>query len=284
MSFKNLGKTFKYVNEKGDTLVFEYDKGYLINKPNGVDSVQVGLSFAQGIGQVGSTVQSKVVKARPINISGIVVNADQEARKAALMSVVRPDIGGRLYADDYFLEVYVTSTPTIEARKNFPHFQFSLSAPYPYWQKANKVSKALFGVEKMFKFPWNISREYQFGRLMKTQFVNILNSGQMPVPFTATFTATNDVTNPKIINVQTGEVMIINKSMIPNERIVVEITHGLTHVVSSVDGDIRATLDLDSNLFRLGVGDNVLKPEAEAGIDDLEVYIEFSPEIAGVTV
>ena len=284
MSFKNLSKTFRYVNENGRTLTFEYDLGYLINKPKGIDSVDVRLSQAQGINQVGSTVESKTVQARPVTISGIIVGADQMARKNELMSVIRPDLSGKLYADDYYLNVHVTETPTIEPRDKFARFQFSITAPYPYWQKDNSVSQALAGIQKLFKFPWNISRAYKFGKLTEAQFINVHNGGQLPVPYTATFYAKNEVENPKITNVSTGETLMLNKSMVSGERVVVEITHDRTYVTSSVDGNIRGALDLDSTLFRLGVGDNVLKPEADSGLDQLEVQINFATEIVGVVL
>lgn len=284
MSFKNLSKTFRYVNENGGSITFEYANGYLINKPNGIDTLQVNLSQAQGINQVGGTVESKTVQPRPVTISGIVVGADADARKEALLSVIRPDLAGKLYADDYYLNVHVTATPIIEARKKFAHFQFSVNAPYPYWQKDSSVSQALSGIQRQFKFPWNISKTYRFGQLMETQFMNIHNGGQVPVPFTATFYAKNAVKNPKITNANNGETMIINKSMVTGERVVVEITHDRTYVTSSVDGNIRGALDLDSTLFRLGVGDNVLKPEADSGLDQLEVQINFATEIVGVTL
>lgn len=284
MSFKNLSKTFRYVNENGGTLTFEYANGYLINKPSGIDTVQVNLSQAQGINQVGSTVESKTVQPRPVTITGIICGDDQDARKEALMSVVRPDLSGKLYADDYYLNVHVTATPTVEPRKKFAHFQFSVNAPYPYWQKDNSISQTLSGVNKLFKFPWNVSRPFRFGELMVTQFLNIYNGGQVPVPYTATFYAKNDVANPSITNVSTGETLIINKSMVTGERVVVEVTHDRTYVTSSVDGNIRGALDLDSTLFRLGVGDNVLKPEADSGLDQLEVQLNFATEIVGVTL
>ena len=284
MSFNNLSKIIRYVNEEGGTITFLYANGYLINKPSGIDTVQVNLSQAQGINQVGCTVESKTVQPRPVTISGIIVGDDQNARKTDLMSVVRPDLSGKLYIDDYYLSVYVTATTVIEAKQKFAHFQFSVIAPYPYWQKDNAVSMALAGIQNQFKFPWNISKPYRFGQRMETQFMNIHNGGQVPVPFTATFYAKNEVENPKITNVTTGEILIVNKQMVTGERVVVEITHDRTYVTSSVDGNIRGALDLDSTLFRLGVGDNVLKPEADSGLQQLEVQINFATEIVGVTL
>lgn len=284
MSFNNLSKTFKYVNENGGTLIFKYANGYLINKPSGIDTVEVNLSQTSGINQVGGTVESKTVRSRPVTISGIVVGESQIEKKNKLIEIVRPDLNGKLYADDYYLDVSVTSTPTIEAKENFAHFQFSIVAPYPYWRKEERTEKSLSGVQNLFKFPWNISKSYQFGKTIETKFANIRNGGQVPVPFTATFLSNYYVDNPKITNAVTGDFLLVNKSLVPGERVVVEITHGRTIVTSSVDGDIRGALDLDSTLFRLGVGDNVLKPEADAGLGDLDVTIDYATEIAGIAL
>ena len=78
--------------------------------------------------------------------------------------------------------------------------------------------------------------------------------------------------------------MAIRKSLVAGERVVVEITHERTYVTSSVDGDIRGALSLKSTLNRLDVGDNVLKPEAEDGGNQLEVSVDFATEIVGITL
>ena len=281
---KNLSKTFRYVNENGDTLTFEYVSGFLINKPTGIDAIQISLTEAQSINRVGSTVQTKTVQSRPIKFSGILVGENQAGRKADLLSVIRPDLSGKLYADNYWVEVYVTSTPTVESKERFAHFQFELKAPYPYWQDEKRISTALYGVQKQFKFPWNISRPYRFGEKMDTQFMNIPNRGQLPVPFTVTFIAMGEVTRPQIQNVKTGERLILDYVMAPGETVVVELTHGRTVMTSSMYGQVPGALDLDSTLFCLYVGDNVLKPFADSNGDQMEVHISFTPEITGVVL
>lgn len=282
MSF--LSKTFRYVNENGESITFTYNAGFLINKPVGIDTLQVSLSQATGIDQVGATIQSANVQPRPVTVSGILVGEFLKNNKEKLLSVVRPDLTAKLYADDYYLNVRPTSTPTIDPTAKFAKFQFSVLAAYPYWQKDNSVRTVLSGLQYMFKFPWNISRQYQFAKLMETQFINVSNRGQLPVPMTVTFFARGDCLNPKITNVNTGKFMAISKSLVAGERVVVEITHERTYVTSSVDGDIRGALSLKSTLNRLDVGDNVLKPEAEEGGNQLEVSIDFATEIVGITL
>ena len=286
MSFKNLSKTFKYVNSNGDSITFEYEHGFLINKPTGIDTLSVSHNEAQGINQTGSTIQSSNVQSRPVTISGIFVGLAQIDNKNRLLSVIRPDLSAKLYADDYYLDVKPTETPTIEPKEEFAAFQFSLLAAYPYWQKDGSASATLSGVQKMFKFPWliNLTTPYQFGKRVSAQFINIINDGQVPIPFTATFIALEQVVNPKLIEASTNNYLLLNKTLAAGEKVVVQITHDRTYVTSSVDGECRGALDLNSKFNRLAVGDNVIKPEATSGKASLEVDIDFAVEIVGVAV
>ena len=280
----NLTKLFTYVNENSDKIVFDYEHGFLINKPTGIDTVSVKLNEAQGIDQVGSTVQSVNVQSRPVTINGFFVGEFQSENKDKILSVVRPDLSGKLYAGEYYLDVRPTSTPTIEPKPCFAAFQFSLLAAYPYWRKDDSASATLSGVSKGFKFPWNISLPYKFGEVMTAQFINIYNRGQVPIPFTVTFRALAEVTNPKIIDAATNKYLLLNKTMTAGETVVIEITHERTFVTSSVDGECRGALDLKSNYYRLAVGDNVLKPEAASGKENLQVDVDYAIEIVGVAL
>lgn len=284
MNYNNLSKRFRYVNENGDSIVFDYAGGFLINKPTGIDTVSVRMNEAQGIDQVGSTVQSVNVQSRPVKISGVLVGEFQAENKDRLLSVIRPDLEGRLYADEFYLTVRPTATPAIEQKPSFAAFQLSLKAPYPYWQKDDSASATLSSVEPGFKFPWNISQAYRFGTMTEAQFINICNRGQVPIPFTVTFTALSGVTNPKIIDASTNKYLLLNKEMVAGEKVVIEITHERTFVTSSADGECRGALDLTSNFFRLKVGDNVIKPDASSGKENLQVDINYAIEVVGIAL
>lgn len=283
-NFNNLSKLFRYVNDNGDSVTFDYAGGYLINKPTGIDTLSVSLSQAQGIDQVGATIQSKTVQPRPVTVSGYLFGENQGVGKDRLLAVVRPDIGGRLYADDYYLTVHVTATPTIEPKRRGAGFQFSLRAPYPYWCKDDSVKTRLSGVEPLFKFPWNVARDYRFGRIIEDAFFTVVNSGQVPVPFTATIVASGDVVNPKILSALTGQVLHIKKTLVAGELLEIKITHERTYVTSSIDGDCRGALSLASTLYRLAVGDNILKPDADDGKANMQINIDYATEIVGISL
>lgn len=284
MICKNLTKTFTYINEDGQSIIFDAEHGFIINKPTGIDSLTVSHSQAQGINQVGSTIQSSNVQSRVVVVNGYLCGNNQLSDKNTLLSVIRPDLAGKLFADDYYLDVRPTATPSIEAEREFAMFQFSVIAAYPYWQKDGSASETLSGVRKMFKFPWNMSRPYRFGEVVTAAFINILNDGQVPVPFTVTFSAIDTVVNPKLIEAATNEYLLLNKTLVAGEKVTVEITHERTYVNSNIDGECRGALDLGSSFFRLKVGDNVIKPEAQSGKVNMNVKVDYAVEIVGVAV
>lgn len=280
----NLSKLFRYVNENGDSITFDYESGFLINKPAGIDTLSVTLNEASGINQVGSTIQSKNIKSRPITVSGVLVGEFQQENKEKLLSVIRPDLEAKLYADEFYLNVCPSATPTTEANKTFARFQFSLLAAYPYWQKDDSATATLSSVSRGFKFPWNISKTYRFGTVTLAQFFNIPNRGQVPIPFKVTYTALGEVQNPKLTDAATNKYLLLNKTLVAGERVVIEITHERTYVTSSVDGECRGALDLRSNFYRLAVGDNVIKPDATSGKGNLQVDIDYAVEVVGIAL
>lgn len=280
----NLSKLFRYVNENGDSITFDYESGFLINKPAGIDTLSVTLNEASGINQVGSTIQSKNINSRPVTVSGVLVGEFQPENKEKLLSVIRPDLEAKLYADEFYLNVCPSATPTIESNKTFARFQFSLLAAYPYWQKDDSATTTLSSVSRGFKFPWNISKTYRFGTVTLAQFFNIPNRGQVPIPFKVTYTALGEVQNPKLTDAATNKYLLLNKTLVAGERVVIEITHERTYVTSSVDGECRGALDLKSNFYRLAVGDNVIKPDATSGKDNLQVDIDYAIEVVGIAL
>lgn len=284
MSFPNLPKTFTYVNENNESIVFEWNHGFLPEKPQGIDVLTISHSEAQGINQVGSTIQSSNVQSRVVNMKGRIVGDFQTQTKERLLSVVRPDLSGRLYADDYYLEVRPQTTPTFEARERFASYQFSLLAAYPYWQKDDSAVVKLNSVEKRFRFPWNISQTYRFGEMSQAMFINIINDGQVPIPYTVTFSALDTVENPQLIDAATNKFIKLNKILVAGETVEVKITHDRTYVTSSVDGECRGALDLSSSFFRLAAGDNVIKPDADSGKNNLRVQIDFATEVVGIAL
>ncbi|MEA5049725.1 MAG: phage tail family protein [Eubacteriales bacterium] len=272
---------YTYVNDNGDSLALSAANGYRITSITGTSGIPVSANQAQGVGQIGTTVQSRVVQSVPMTVTGYIfgTRAQIEARAERLFQVVLPDIGAKLYHNGtYYRIVTPTSTPAVDNTLRFPGFQFSLLAPYPYWMLDQATKTILTGVLPRFKFPWNLTKPYRFGEVIETAFINIKNSGQVACPFTATFNAKGPVVNPRLVNAITGEFMRLNRSMTAGERVTVRITHDLTYVTSTIDGDIRGDLELENTLSSMAVGDNLIKTEADEGASNLVVSIDVAIE------
>lgn len=283
MSF--LSKTFRYENALGQSITFDYDHGFLLNLPDGVDTISVNLSTAQGIGQVGATVQATQIQVRPITLDGKIIDSNAQDLKDQLISVVRADVSGTLYADDWHIGVVVTATPAIGPERMGASFQFSLTAPYPYWVSGSGKGTMLIGVESAFKFPWNISRAYRFGQKMLDKYAVITNNGQVDVPYVLTVSCIGSgAENVRVENLLTGEFLLLEKTLAEGETVTINVTHDRTYVTSSEDGDCRGALTLESNLFRLHTGDNVWKPSADSGLENLTMQVTYAEESGGMTV
>ncbi len=278
---------FTYVNDKGESLAFSAGNGYRIVSITGTSGIPVSANQAQGIGQIGTTVQSRVVQSVPMTITGYIfgTRAQIEQRAERLFAVVLPDVGGKLYHNGrYYRIVTPTSTPVVDSTLRFPGFQFSLLAPYPYWMLDQATKTILTGVLPRFKFPWNISQAYRFGEVIETAFINIRNGGQVACPFTATLNAKGPVVNPRLVNAITGEFLQLNRTMAAGERVTIQITHDLTYVTSTIDGDIRGDLELESTLSSMAVGDNLIKTEADTGASNLVASIDVSIEKVAILI
>ena len=277
-----------YINDNGDSLVLSTSNLYVVETITGANGNTVDVSTAQGVGQVGATVQSQVVQPVSMTITGQILSgfrAEVYALAERMQEVILPGVSARLYHNGTYYRIVVpTATPVIETVKRWPHFQFTLLAAYPYWMRDLATKTILTGVIPRFKFPWNISQSYRFGEIIETAFINITNEGQIPCPFTVVFAASGPATNPRIVNVITGEVMQLNRVMTAGERVTVEVTHDLTYVTSTIDGDIRGDLDIGNDLWRMAVGDNLIKPEADSGGSNVIVSIDRSIEKVGIVI
>jgi hypothetical protein len=235
--------------------------------------------------QIGSTVQGQAVQSKDIVITGVLRDKTLETRRQ-LLRAVRPLVPARLvYNDTWEIIVYPTQTPTIEKSLTNANFQFSLKAPFPYWNNKEGSIKALSEIQGMFVFPWDLSKSFMFGDRVGNEFVNVINAGDVDTPFRIIFAASDDLESPGITNAITNEFLRIDKPMMSGETITVDITYRGISVKSDYMGvvtDIFGYLDIDSNLYRLHPGDNVLRYDAGENRDNLDAVIYFTTLRVGV--
>jgi len=266
----------KYKNANGGEIEFDFPTGIVISSIDGLTENFVNLSTSQGINQIGTTVNGVAVDEKTLTIEGAFLGYSND-KAALLLNTILPEIEAELiYNDEWTITVYPTETPHVEQRDYSARFQFAVRASYPYFSKTEQTTTSLVGIEPQFVF-WDLTKPYTFGTRISALFTNVENKGNVEALYGIIFRANAaGVKYPKITNAVTYEYLRIKKTMALNERIIVTIKSDGPSVVSDINDnvtDIIGYFDIESDLYRMHPGDNIIAYDAEEGKGSLDVMI-----------
>lgn len=271
------------LTDAGATLHLGWDYGipYYIDPLNGVD---VDISTSQGVNQVGVTVDQQSVNGVYREITGDFLAGDTAA--TAFLNALPYNTAGTLYLfDKYFARFVVSKTPYVTGYNGILHFDFMILCDKPYWLSLTAGEYQMGGYTAAFSFPVNYGTAHTFGVKSDT-WTNIVNTGSLPVPYTARFTATADVEDPSLLNVLTGEYVKLITTMEAGDSIDLYRTTSdkvaVTRTRGGVTENIFGLLDEGSTLFTLASGDNVLRLSAGSGAAALQASLSYYPMYSGI--
>ena len=168
----------------------------------------------------------------------------------------------------------------------------NLSANNPYWLDIEETKKELVSWIPDFSFSEDgneglelVDGGIEMGHREQNLIVDIFNGGDVECGITLEFKANAAVVNPKLLNVNTGEYITINKSMVPGEKIIITTEFGHKTIKSTIN---RVTtnafnyVDLGSTFLQLDVGDNIFTYSATSGLISLDVTIYYTQKYLGV--
>ena len=136
----------KYYFGINGTTIFDMDLG---------DGVSVNIGTSQGFSQVGEQLQSRSVSGRTISVKGAVYGNIQE-RKRTMRNVFSPFSCGRLvFENQYYIRVYVKSSPTFSTIKNDGKFTMRFFAPYPFFKSVDEKNVEIGSIRPLLSVPVN---------------------------------------------------------------------------------------------------------------------------------
>lgn len=276
VTFKNdNGKRF-YFGTKGKN-VFDMDLG------NGV-SVNIGTS--QGFGQIGETLQTQSVGGRTINVKGSLFG-NIPSGKHTLRSAIAPFSSGILiFQDKYYTRVYVKETPTFSSKKNDGKFSLQFYAPYPFFYSVDKKGASTGTVTPMFRFPVNYGTPHKFGERSTVRTADIINDGDVKVPFEVSIQTIGFSRDITITNIKTEQVLKINGSITAGEEI--KIYRDKNNILraelrnGAETTDIISRIDESSDFFELDAGENIVNAKAEEGGSSLVITLSFNSAVVNL--
>lgn len=288
-----MSKKVTYVNSLGAELELTNSAPFLLQ--NFDTSNNVNIYDSKGMNQDGRKYLGNTLDIRDISLEvGVIATNEQELINCRneINKVFNPKTGeGWLIYKDNVKErkvkCIVNKLPyfsTVNSRLNT--CLISLTVNNPFWTDILESKEEIALWKGDFSFELELVESgIEIGHREPSLIVNVLNSGDVECGIRVEFKALATLTNPSILNVNTGEYVKINKTMSAGEVISVSTYFGDKRIEATLDGvTINAFnyIDFQSTFLQLNTGDNLFRYNADANIDNLEVSIYYQPQYLGV--
>ncbi|CAK7001868.1 phage tail family protein [Tissierella sp.] len=281
-----------YTNSRGDSVELGQSAPFFITNIEGLSNVDNIISTIKSPNQDGETETNATLSGRNLVIQGEYQYFDRQEGRNKLIKVFNPKLQGRLRYENSNIIKEINcrpeKTPIISSTtKSTVPFIINLFAADPYWKDLEEIKEEVAIWRGAFEFPLEIpiNDGIEFGFREPSLIANIENNGDVPCGMKVEFKALGSVVNPSLFNVNTREYMKINKTMGAGEILTVTTHFQNKRVEMYRNGIISNAFnwwDLHGTFLQLDVGDNLLRYDADEGLDNLEVNIWFTPQYLGV--
>lgn len=285
----------RYVNRNNKSIELGNAAPFLILTVDGLGSPANEIYTQKSPYQDGVTATHSSLGPRNIVLEGKIIDSNRVNRQAyrnTLLSVFNPKLSGKLIVDlgneQRQIDCKVEQAPyfSSESGQNHQDFSVSLIATNPFWQDLTETKEEIAVWQGAWEFPWEILEEgIELGYREPSLIVNVLNKGDVATGMKIQFKALATLSNPSLFNVNTREYFKINRTMEAGEVITVTTHFQSKRVELNKNGVISNAfnwIDFQSTFLQLEPGDNLLRYDADEGLDNLEVNIYFSPQFLGV--
>lgn len=311
----------KYVNSNNKSVELGNAAPFLVTTIDGLGSPQNEIYTQKSPYQDGVTAIHSSLGPRNIVIEGKIIDNNRENRQSyrnTLLSVLNPKLDGKLiYESGDFkrqIDCKVEQAPYFasNSEQSYQDFSISLIAPSPFWKDIKESSIDLvtwipnlefvdgegFGTEQTpsswietspdnegfeeFESGFGIGIPVEFGYRLTKQIVEIENVGDVETPIHVIFRALGDVVKPYIQNIETYEMLRINRTLQAGD--VLEITTEFGNKNVYLNGEkAHHHLDfLNSTWLQLKPGINLIKYGVDDGVEVLECRLYYTPRYLGV--
>lgn len=268
-------------------IVFD-DGNYVLNEKD-LGKAEITLASFQGYNQIGIKVAGRVINQRDISVVGFILADDEKEmldKKRNLQNLVSPFEDFFLVIDNYKIRVSASSSieyaiAYYENNKYLSKFMINGICANPCFTELDAKTVPLANWVANFRFPLTIAsnKAAVMGYKLPSQMKKIENDGETDVGMIIRIKSTvDDVQNPYIKNLFTGEKLLLNCTMAEGEKIEINTNYGEKSIIQNGTTDYFYKVDLDSDFLQLHVGENYLEYGADSNKEHLEIEIEFSPQ------
>ena len=248
------------------------------------------------VNQVGVYIDSTSLEERAVSIPGWVIGedlADMKDNMTVLNRLVNPQHELELtlfdqyvlrFKPDYSIKY---ATPYEENNEVLCQFLIQGTCADPMFSTKSGILTQIAQILPKFHFPLIIpqGKGIILGLKQPDLLATIVNDGDIDTGMVIEFSCNTTVVNPSLLHVETQEFIKINKTITPGETITVSTVSGNKYVRGYHDGQTENYFkywDWDSTWLQMYRGVNVLKYDADEGVDGLSARVTFTPKLLEV--
>lgn len=290
----------------------EHDYAY---KPGGLDwgGVPASHNTYNYPNQVGVSIATTKLQERDISIEGYVyyiLSAKEREennrnewvdygytkikdKKKVLNDIVNPLDYVRIYTSGYYIEGKPSTSVQYgkedsDNNSYFCKFLISIYCNNPMFKKETITKTVLSGDTPAFHFPLIIP---SYGIIMGTRINYLMlaveNEGNVAIGGKIIFTAKDEVKNPAVENVNTGEKIVIKKTLQAGEVVIINTTQGqgrgVTGIYQGIEQSYLQYWSFTNTWLMFAKGTTLIGYSTENQAEEsLDVTIEINPEKYGL--
>ncbi|WP_050608226.1 phage tail family protein [Clostridium niameyense] len=285
-----------FKNERGQSIELGNSVPFILQKIENTGSPKTTILSSKAPGQDGKSYHGTLLEERLIPITGVIVGdtmEDMYAKRQKLCSIFNPKLKGKLIyinnAAEHTVDCTVADSPAFKEQiVNAQEFLIQLYCPNPFWMDLHEAKEEIALWVGDFHFPLIIPQETGIimGHRISNLIVNAKNKGDVECGMRIEFKALATVVNPSLYDVYTQKFIKVKRTLNVGDKLVINTSFGNKRVemVKSNGTKINVFnyIDLESEFLQLNVGDNLLRYDAEKGIDNLEMALYYKPLYMGV--
>lgn len=279
-----------YINSSGESITLNQSRPFFITKIDGTGNIRQTVNTFKAPEQDGAFYVSSTMDMRNITLEGtIIANTPDEAYdlRKSFLRLFSPKKSGLIrYRERQIACVIEEAVLSVSTRERIPKFFISILCPSPFFETLDEVREDLASWDALLEFALEIPLEgLEFGLRQPSQIITVENIGDVPCGCEIIFKATGFVTNPELLNLDTGEYVKILSSMEQGDEF-----HIYTHfagkrvrsIIDATESNAFHLLDTGSNFFQLAPGINNLRYDASNNLELLDVSVYYRPQFLGV--
>lgn len=278
-----------YTNQIGEAITFKQRRPYFLQALDGTGNIRQVVNTFHAPNQDGAFFISGALEMRNIVLEGTII-ADTAAQagilQQRLLRLFTPKMNGTLVYRAARIQCVVEEVLfAAGSGARYPAFYISLLCPSPFFEALDQRRVELAAWMNLFSFPLEIpAAGIEMGKREPSQIIKVENIGDVPCGCTISFSALGTLSNPELMNVDTGEVFRLIKTMKAGEELRA-YTHfagkRVVQIINDKESNAFSFMDTASTFLQLAPGINTLRYNAANNLDLLEVSVYYRPLFLG---